>query len=50
MKGKTPFAIILFFQAGFTPKEIIEKGYSASTVYKYHGIFKEALKEYRSKK
>jgi hypothetical protein len=50
MKGKTPFAIILFFHAGFTPKEIIAKKYPASTVYKYHSIYKEALKEFRAKK
>lgn len=49
MKQETPFAIILFFHSGLKPKQIIDMGYSASTVYKYSSKYKQALKEFQNK-
>lgn len=49
LRRKTPFVIILFFHAGFKPKQIIEMGYPESTVYKYSARYKEALKEFQER-
>lgn len=48
-KRKSPLAVILFFHAGFKPKDIIARGYSTSTVYSYSRKYKEALKEFQSR-
>lgn len=50
MRGTTKFELILFFHSGFKPKELIAKGYSQATVYKYQGHYKKALELFRAKK
>ena len=49
-KRKTPFEIILFLFVGMKPKEIIKKGYSKATVYKYSRNFPDIQKKFLEKK
>ena len=50
MRGTTKFELILFFHAGYKPKELIKMGYSQATVYKYMSHYKKALETFRQKK
>ena len=49
VKGKTRFALILFFNAGLAPADIIDMGYPKASVYKYSRYFKDAQEEFKGK-
>lgn len=46
MKKKTPFIIFYLLTKDFKPKEIINMGYSSSTVYRYSSRLRECKKEF----
>jgi hypothetical protein len=50
MKRKTPFIIFYLLSKDFKPKEVIEMGYSPSTVYRYSSRLKECKKEFHELK
>lgn len=53
MKGKIKYELILIYNLGYKPKDIIKMGYKPSTAYNYHRIFKQAkerMKEVFSKR
>lgn len=42
MKGKCHYELILFYDKGLTPKDIIAFGYSKDTAYRYFRYYKAA--------
>lgn len=49
MRGSAKFELILFYDAGATPMEMMEKGYPKSTCYKYVKYWTEARRIFESK-
>jgi hypothetical protein len=45
IRKKAPYIIFKYFSKGWTPKKIIEKGYSMATTYKYHKLWFDTLEE-----
>ena len=47
VKGKTRHVLILLFNSGLKPADIIELGFPKASVYKYHLYFKGAQEEFQ---
>lgn len=45
-KREGRYELILAFHNGWTPKKLIEKGYSRATVYKYNKHYKKAKEKF----